>query len=704
MELLSFINLILFIAVTGYLVYLIIHVIYTRFMFIKLGKPVDFRKETKARLQKILIEVFGQKKILMDKRSGLMHVVMFYGFIILQFGAIELIIKGLAKGWEMPFGSAHKYFSLFQEITVFLVLLAVIYAYYRRYVEKLRRLKRGFKAGLVIMFLSSLMLSILLALGFEAIWLDYPASVFTPFSSLIALAFSGIGTTAAGVLFYVFWWAHLLILLSFALYVPQSKHAHIIFAPLNVFLKKQYSPGKLSKVDFEDESLETYGVGKIEDFKQNELVDLYACVECGRCTDVCPAAATGKLLSPMHLITKMRDHLTEKGAAMTGRTPFMPEPIFPDSNSNRLAKLAHKPTTKLIDGTETAAASESAPKQAEEYTTKLVGDVITAQELWACTTCMNCVQVCPVDNEHVDKIIDMRRHLVMDEGDVPPELARTFQNLERQGNPWGLNRNDRIKWREGFEEIAPTVHENKDFEYLFWIGSMGSYDNRTIKITKATLQLLHMAGVNFAILGNEEKSSGDTARRAGNEFLFQQCCTENIETFQKYNIKKIITADPHTFNTFKNEYPDFGFEAEVYHHTEILHKLIQEGRLTPTNEVKERVTYQDPCYLGRYNNVYDPPREVLKAIPGVELVEMERHRDNAMCCGAGGGLMWLEEREGKRINVERTEHALEVSPGVIGTACSYCMTMMSDGTKAKEVEEKVQPLDIAEILLKSVQG
>jgi Fe-S oxidoreductase len=413
---------------------------------------------------------------------------------------------------------------------------------------------------------------------------------------------------------------------------------------------------------------------------------LYACVECGRCTNVCPAAGTGKLLSPMDLIVKMRDHLTAKGAAITSKTPWMPAFAFASANKALMEAAATRDESGNID-----------------YPVNLIGDVITERELWACTTCRNCEDACPVMNEHVDKIIDMRRYLVMTEGKMSPEASRTFSNIERQGNPWGISRKDRAKWTEDADVLVPTVKEEKEFEYLFFVGSMGSYDNRSQKISRALVKILHHAGVKFAILGNKEKNSGDTARRMGNEFLFQQLAMDNIALFEKHKVKKIITIDPHAYNVLKNEYPDLGLEAEVYHHTEVLAELIKQGRIKPTKEVKERITYHDSCYLGRYNGVFDPPRYILESIPGVELVEMKRNRENGMCCGAGGGMMWMEETEGVRINVARTEQALEVNPTLIGSACPYCLTMLSDGTKAKEVEEKVKTMDVAEVLALSIE-
>jgi len=671
------INFIAFLGITGYAIYLFTNIVYSRVTFIKMGKPANLRKDTQKRVNEVLVNVFGQRKLFKDRKSGVMHLIMFYGFIILQFGAIELIIKGFFKGFEYPIGTAQKFFSVSQEITTFLVLLAVLYAFYRRYIEKLKRLKRGFKSGLVIIFLTTLVLSIFLSLSFEHIWLGQEGFLpYAPISSTIAGWFSGLSRGAGGVGFYVFWWLHLITLLSFAVYVPQSKHAHVLFAPVNVYLRDTKPVGKLTSINFEDESLETYGAGKIEDFRQNQLIDLYACVECGRCTSMCPASVTGKTLSPMELMKKMRDHLTEKGAAITSRTPWMPSFAFP--------------------GHEAAATSEA-------VMANLIGDVITEEELWACTTCRNCEDQCPVANEHVEKIIDMRRFLVLTEGKMPHEATRYFQNIERQSNPWGLNRRERIKWRESRDDVnVPTVEETEEFEYLFFLGSMGSYDNRSQKVAQSFAKILNLAGVKFAILGNEERNSGDTARRLGNEFLFQQLCQENIANFQANNVKKIVTIDPHAYNTFKHEYPEFGLEAEVYHHTEVIHKLIKEGRIKPTREVNETIVYHDSCYIGRYNGIYNIPREILKAIPGVKVAEMERNRENSMCCGAGGGMMWLEETQGKRINIERTEQALRLNPTVIGSNCPYCLTMLSDGTKAKEVEEQVKTLDIAEIVERSL--
>lgn len=691
------INTIAFLLVTGYALYLFLYLLKTRYEYIKLGRKQEFDRKFKERLDLVKVNVFGQKKLLKDKKSGTIHVMMFYGFLLVQLGAIDFVIKGLIPGAHLPLGPVYPVFTFFQEVVTLMILTAVVWAFYRRYIEKLVRLKRGLKAGLVLIFIGTLMLSVLAGNGMAIVWHGHSPSLAEPVASTVALAFSWLSETAAIVLFYVFWWIHLLALLSFLVYVPQSKHAHLIAGPANVFFSRLTPPGKLAKIDFEDESQETFGVSKIQDFTQKQLTDLYACVECGRCTNMCPATGTGKMLSPMDLIVKLRDHLTNTGAVVTSQSPWVPEFAFANTKGNQLAALAK------VDAAQEAAA-------ALDYNPSLIGDVITEEEIWACTTCRNCEDQCPVMNEHVDKIIDLRRYLVLTEGRIEADAQRAITNIERQGNPWGINRKERENWRTGREDIAvPTIKElekkGEEFEYLFFVGSMGSYDNRSQKIVQSFAKLLNIAGVKFAILGNKEKNSGDTPRRIGNEFLFQELAAANIETFQKHNVRKIVTVDPHAYNIFKNEYPEFGLEnVEVYHHTDLLFKLIEEGKLVPKYEVNETIVYHDSCYLGRYNDIYDPPREILKRIPGVKVVEMERNRETAMCCGAGGGMMWMEEDTGQRVNVARTHQALAVNPSVIGSGCPYCLTMLSDGTKALEKEDGVQTLDIVEILEKAVLG
>lgn len=693
-------NWVFFILVVFYALGLFIYLLKTRYEYVKLGKKEEFNDSVKERLEKIWVNVFGQKKLLKDPKSGLIHVFFFYGFILVQFGAIDFIWKGLAPGSHLPLGPLYEVFTLFEEFVAAIILFAVCWAFYRRYIEKLVRLKRGWKNGLVLIFIGGLMVSTLVGNAMSMIWQGHGFTGSEPIASSIAAVFGFLPPTAAAVVFYAMWWVHLLILLTFLVYVPQSKHFHLIAGPVNVYFHRLDRAGTLRPINFEameemedEEEMPSFGVGKIQDFTQKQLIDLYACVECGRCTNMCPATGTGKMLSPMDLIVKLRDHLTNTGAVVTKKKPWVPASFFRNTNGNQLAMAA---------GAEGAIIEDI-------YNPSLIGDVITEEEIWACTTCRNCEDQCPVMNEHVDKIIDLRRYLTMTEGKVNSDAQRAMNNIERQGNPWGLNRKEKENWRVLDPTVTiPTVKEaNKSgegFEYLFWVGSMGAFDSRSQKIALSFARLLNEAGVKFAILGNKEKNSGDTPRRLGNEFLFQELATANIDEFEKNDVKKIVTIDPHAYNIFKNEYKDFGWEGEVYHHTELLYDLVEQGKLTLNHRVEETIVFHDSCYLGRYNDVYDPPREILRSIPGVKLVEMERNRETAMCCGAGGGLMWMEEHVGNRINVARTEQALATNASVISSGCPYCLTMLSDGTKAKEVEDKVGTYDVVELLERSVFG
>lgn len=700
MNTLLIVNWVAFIAVLLYAGGLFLYLLKTRYEFIKLGRKEEFNQKMSDRVSDIMEKVFGQSKLLKDKKMGIVHVLFFYGFLLVQLGAIDLIWKGLAPDSHLPLGGLYPVFTFMQEIVVLTILIAVVIAFYRRYLEKLVRLKRGFKNGLVYMFLAILMIATLIGNGMGLIWHEHGLTGAEPVASSIAWLFQWLSPTAAAVVFFVMWWAHLLALLAFLVYIPQGKHFHLITSIFNVYYNRQDRMGTLRPIDFaaleeaeDEESMPALGVGKIEDFTQKQLLDLYACVECGRCTNMCPATGTGKMLSPMDLIVKLRDHLTFTGAVTTKQKPWVPFSMFTNTQGNQLA---------LAAGAEGAVIENI-------YSPSLIGDVITEEEIWACTTCRNCEDQCPVMNEHVDKIIDLRRYLTMTEGKVNPDAQRAMTNIERQGNPWGLNRKEKENWRDLEPSIdIPTVKELKksgeEMEYLFWVGSMGSFDNRSQKIALAFARLMNEAGVKFAILGNKEKNSGDTPRRLGNEFLFQELATGNIDEFEKNDVKKIVTIDPHAYNIFKNEYKDFGWNGEVLHHTELLYDLINEGRLTMDHRVDETIVFHDSCYLGRYNDVYDPPREILKGIPGVKLVEMERNRETGMCCGAGGGLMWMEEHVGNRINVTRTEQALATDASVISSGCPYCLTMLSDGTKAKEVEETIGTYDIAELLERAVFG
>ncbi|RNB81195.1 hypothetical protein EDM56_26085 [Brevibacillus fluminis] len=711
-----------FLLVSAYGLYRFAVLVMARLTYVRIGKKVTFDPKLKLRFQKVWVNVFGQKKLLKDKKSGIIHIMMFYGFILVQAGTLDFFHKGLFPNERLTVGGYYPSFAFVQEVISLAILIAVAGAFYRRYIEKLSRLKRGFKSGLVLIYIAGLILTVLLGNGMYMIWHGYSGGWHEPVASMIFFTFTWIGSTTAGALFYTLWWVHLLILLSFLLYVPTSKHFHLLTAPINIFLNRTSPPGKLEPIVFDDESLVEFGVNKVENFTQKQLLDLYACVECGRCTNVCPAANTGKVLSPMHLITKMRDHLSEKAAELTTQPQWALSHISTaqeahsvQSNTIEVGKLEvaatslfEQPITDIHSTMkwhqETWVRSD---KKIEDI--QLIGDVITEEEIWACTTCRNCEDQCPVMNEHVDKIVDLRRYLVLTEGKMHAESQRAMMNIEKQGNPWGINRKDRDQWRTEIQSFTVrTVDEIREsgetFEYLFWVGSMGSYDKRSQKIAQSFARLMNIANISFAILGNKESNSGDTSRRLGNEFLFQELAQKNIAEFLTHKVTKIVTIDPHAYHTLKNEYPDFGFKVEVYHHTEALAEWVREGRLKPKFAVNETITFHDSCYLGRYNEVYDPPRDILRAIPGVNLVEMHRNRENGMCCGAGGGMMWTEEKAGKRVNVARTEQALEVEPSIISSGCPYCLTMLSDGTKALNAEDDVRTYDVAELLELSIIG
>ncbi|MFF2483136.1 (Fe-S)-binding protein [Paenibacillus sp. NPDC058071] len=733
-------------------VYTFAAVILRRVGYIKLGRPpiIGDRPKRPAKPPpradgSFAGQVFGHRKLLQDWRSGLTHLIYFYGFIHLQFGAIDLIWKHLS-GTPIPF-PAYSAFAWGQELTVSLVLIAILYGAFRRYVERLPRLKRGWKPSLVLWFIGSLMLSVLLTLTFERLAVGSGSAAvsgteavhhtvdaaYAPVTAPLASILGELGVKEGGFAaiagYELFWWLHLLLLLSFLVYVPQSKHFHLITAPVNLLLRRRTPPGRLAPLDLEDEEAETFGVGKIEHFTQKQLVDLYACVECGRCTNVCPASNTGKLLSPMHLIVKLRDHLTEKGTSVTAKSPWIPAGVFGKAGAVHTMGVTLPVWEDGFDnGTAAGGLTTIAPTmaaQAQAWSVRqgakaeeleLIGDVMAEEELWACTTCRNCEEICPVGNEHVDKIIDMRRYLVLMEGRLPADGQRALQNIERQSNPWGLPRMERAAWIDDCEAKTgvrvKTMQElrkqgtGEKPELLLWAGSMGAYDARSRRVLYDVVRLLDRAGISFATLGTEERSSGDTARRIGNEMLFQELCRENVATLRKYAITRIVTVCPHTYNAFKNEYPDFGLpqEVTVEHHSELLARLLKEGRLAPRYPVDEKVTYHDSCYLGRYNGVYDAPRQVLAAIPGVSLTEMERSRKTGMCCGAGGGLMWMEENSGVRVNKARTAQALETKASVIGSACPYCLTMMEDGLKMLDAAERTAAKDIAELLAASVFG
>lgn len=672
MAIMEIVRVLLFLALAGAATYYSLTAFYNRYQLLMLGTAEDRFDDTDNRIRGFFKYVVGQGKVLAEP-AGIGHFIIFYGFFTISAGAVDFMVYHLFNTHIPGLGS--KGFTFLKESMALLVLVALAIAIVRRYVIKPMRLDVTLEAGLIVGAIAALIISDYFYWAVVDAAAGHDMGFWAPVSSFLLPMFTGLSEGVQVFLKEVLFWVHMLVLFGFAVYIPRSKHLHMVGAMFNAYFRKTETrhPGRLKKLDLEDESIEEFGVGRITQWSWRQLLDGYACTECGRCHVNCPATLSGTPLSPKYLILKMKSNLIEVG-------------------------------DKLLDAKQKGLDPQS-PEVFEELP-MLIGDVYSEGEIWACTTCRACEEACPVFNEHVDKIIDMRRWLVLTEGKAEPEVNRAFQNLERQSNEWGQSRATRGDWAKnlGIKTMA-EVEEEGEVEWLFYVGSSASFDMRNQKIAQAFARLLQQAGVKFAILGKEEESDGDSARRLGNEFLYQSLAEANIELFKEYGIKKIVTTDPHAYNTFLNEYPDFGWQAEqVVHHTELLAMLIDAGKLQPTYEVERLITYHDSCYLGRYNDIYTAPRYILSLIPGVRLVEMERSKNKSMCCGAGGGGLFKEDNGTERINVMRTEQAIETGASTISTACPYCMTMLTDGTKAHEVEESMQVLDVAELLALSVFG
>ena len=681
----------IFLAVTGLGTGLFAWIVAGRIRLILAGKPDERMKPTWERAAEMGRQAFGHRRLLQDRRSGMMHLVLFYGFLMLQIGALDIIFKGLS-GHSLPYLDG-EWFAFLQETTVLLVLAAVAYAAYRRYAGRLARLPRGWKPVIVLLWIAALMVSVALTLAFDRLREGREASPGAFLSSLLATALDALPFSGRYPQYgyEISWWVHLALLLGFLVYVPLSKHFHLMTAPVNWLLRPS-GPPTMAPLDLEDENAEKFGMNELADLTRATRLDLFACVECGRCMDVCPAASTDKGLSPMHLMTKLRDSLLNKGMVFA---PSTDAPVASDSSGMDIrATMAWQSSGWMA-------------REKSACIPVLIGDVVTEQELWACTTCRACEERCPVGNRQLTPLIEMRRYLVLTEGRMPPEAKRTLQNIDRQSNPWGFPRQERAAWMEVFAAKEgwriPTIRANPKADWLWWVGSMGAYDLRARGVTYAFARLLREAGVSFAVLGTEERNSGDTPRRLGDEYLFQELCRSNIETFERYGVKRIVTTCPHTYHLMRNEYRDFGFEGEVKHHTELLAELLAAGRLRPHTAVDRTMTLHDSCYLARYNGVLDAPRAILSAIPGLSVKEMERSGKQGLCCGAGGGRMWLEE-PGRRVNEVRTAQALATGAELIGSSCPYCLTMMEEGIRKHDAEEKTGALDVAELLAMSVLG
>lgn len=705
--------------------------------FLRLGKWSDRFQNVGERLNRVLVVALGQSKIFRDPIAGPLHAFIFWGFLALIFAVIESIGEGLTGGaFSLSFLSpVYSVITVSQDIFVALVMVSVVAALWRRFVSKVKRLqgdeheKRD--AALILLAIFTIVLSLTIANATRIAMGGQYAHEIRPLASLVSRLFlveSGgvlVAASWAGILYEVAWWVHIVFVLGFMNYLPYSKHLHVMTSLPNVYFSRLAPKSYLSLINFEDESITKYGASDVEDLTWKQLLDGDTCTHCGRCTSVCPANITGKVLDPRWIIVATRLRMLDKAPYLTQKSAYGFKNWGIALETEKLATSgdtleAHSDGNEMSDPVPALERRGSnaqgvllfeKPKATEEEVEakKFVGDYIPEAMLWQCTTCQACMQECPVMIEHVPEIIDLRRNLVMMEASFPPELQSAFSSMENNFSPWAFSPSERGDWAHGMsiETLAEfdvkQASEPKETPVLFWVGCAGSFDQRAKKITQAFAELMQLSGIDFRILGNEEKCTGDPARRMGNEYLAQMLIRENVDTLNRYKVTKIVTTCPHCFNAIKNEWPDFGGQYEVVHHTEFIKDLLDKGRINPSGELLERVTYHDSCYLGRSNDIYEAPRTALESIPGLDIVEMPRSASRGLCCGAGGGQMWMEEREGKRINIERTEEAIATGAAVVSTACPFCMTMISDGVKAKDAGDTVKVKDVAELILEAVK-
>lgn len=648
-------------------------------------------------------EVFGQRKLLEWTLPGIAHAFVMYAFFILLTVYIEAfgILFSRNPKWAIPLLGHWDFVGWAQDTMGVLCLVGLgIFAAIRlrNAPEKLGRTSRfsGSHLGgawVTLFMIFNIIWSMFLFRGAAAAADNLPYGWGAYASHAVGEVFSGLSENALSYLEGIGLILHIGIMLVFSLQVLHSKHLHIFAAPINVTFGRRpialgaakplmvgEEPFTLEMVEDLDEDA-VLGIGKAEDFSWKANLDFVSCTECGRCQSQCPAWNTDKPLSPKMLIMNLRDH--------------------------SLAKAEGKPAEAER---ELVGATEGEPWHPSG------GAVIDTDVLWSCVNCGACVQQCPVDIEHVDHIVDMRRYQVLVESNFPSELNNIFKGMERKGNPWGMDPKGRMDWAKDLpfevKQVGADIESLDEVEWLFWVGCAGAFEDRAKKTTQAVAELLNIAGVEFAVLGDGETCNGDSARRAGNEFLFQQLAMENAEVFKETKVKKVVATCAHCFNTLKNEYKAFGLELEVVHHTQLLNRLVREGRLTPVapevgEATRTTITYHDPCFLGRHNQVYSPPRELLGIIPGAEFVEMPRNAETSFCCGAGGARMWMEETIGTRINDNRTAEAVATGASQITVGCPFCRVMLSDGVTAAQADgtagENVEVLDVAQLLLAAVK-
>jgi len=661
--------------------------LWRRYNLLRGAQPAALFDRVPERIKAVLVYAFGQKKFVRpevaeigEAPSGWMHFFIFWGFTVLGLQIATMFGRGYSARFHIPLIGGGPYL-LVRDLMEIIVIVCVAYALTRWLIthpprlfgyapaENRLRSHSHWEAYVILSFIGTIMITGLIYDGSRVMIHSADPEVaaeaaWEPLSSLVGrLLFAATGPGFTELAGNAAWWLHNLVVLVFLNLLPPSKHFHIITSLPNVFFEKLEPKGALSKQDLENAT--RFGTSHIDQFTWKQVLDMYSCTECGRCSSQCPATATGKPLAPRQLLLDLRDYLyAHEDEMITKRVGWKPNG----------------------DGAEPPTVGEN-----------VVGPVIADEVLWSCNVCRACEESCPVLIEYVDKIVDMRRHLVQEEARFPAELTRTFKGMETQSNPWGIGAEKRFDWAQGLG--VPTLAERPDAEYIYYVGCAGAFDDRNKKTTQAFARILQKAGVDFACLAKDEPCNGETARRLGNEYLYQSMAQACIEVLNAATTRKIIVNCPHCFNTIKNEFPQLGGNYEVIHAAELVQKLIGEGKLAVPAEFKKQTVYHDSCYYGRFNEIYDEPRTVL-ARTGAEVKEMHRHKQFGMCCGAGGGRMWIEEDPDKRVNLLRTDQALESNPEVIAVSCPFCMTMLSDGIKAKDLEDKVQTLDVMEIVAK----
>jgi Fe-S oxidoreductase len=613
------------------------------------------------RVKALFTDVLGQRNVRRKRLPGLAHTLIFFGFLAVQPHSLELMIRGVFPAFHVADVIPRLYgvYFLTADILAFLVLFGLGYALYRRLFVKPKYLTDGLDARLIIVFTAVIIFTFHITNAFLLIpsigGTSFDYARYLTVSKVVYKAFhlNALSAGAARTGFEIFYWIHILTILGFLVYIPGSKHLHLLAAVPNVFLKPLDRPKAMLKTDIEDEKAESFGLGNVSELTWKNVLDLYACTECGRCEEQCPADMTGKPLSPKRVIHDAKNDLFEQAPAVLGQNYAAVAPLL----------------------------RENSP---------ITGDV-----LWSCTTCRACEDICPVNIQHLDILLEARKYQVLMESSFPPEMQDTFNNLENQSNPWGFGSDTRADWAKDLD--VPLMTDNPDADILYFVGCAGSFDDRGKKIARALARVLNKAGINFAILGEEERCNGDVARRAGNEYLAQMMIAENAAILNQYKPKKILAACPHCYNTIKNEYPQFGVRYPVVHHTEFLLELINQGRLKTNGTEIEKLAYHDSCYLGRWNGIFAAPRNLLRCVNnGKNLVEMRRNEDKGLCCGAGGARMFMEETIGKRINHERAEEVIATGAAQVAAACPFCITMLTDGIRDKNGD--VQVKDIAEIV------